>query len=310
MTMKFPGIVFTCLMLLAAAKCQSQNADFTTDANVVYGSVSGTSLLMDVYKPAKPNGLGIVFIPGSAFGFVYPATYNQQQLKEDFTLDSIYTGRLSRILLQKGYTVFIINHRFCPAFIYKDIIADCRRAVRFIRFNAARYGIDPAHIGAMGHSSGANLSAILGTMDESFDKPGNAMDSLSSKVQAVVTLAAPFDLSDYDRPGDTAFLDVNFAMAVMKAYVGEMPSKKDGLYQMTGKYAEASPMAHVSSGDAPMLIYYSDNDPVIPARQAIAMEKVMQQNKVPVKTVKRVNQEHTPLPDMEEIDRWFKEWLK
>jgi hypothetical protein len=35
------------------------------ETNVVYGMYSGLALLMDVHHPDKPNGYGIVFIPGS-----------------------------------------------------------------------------------------------------------------------------------------------------------------------------------------------------------------------------------------------------
>ena len=36
-----------------------------TESNVVFGTYSGLALLMDVYKPASPNGYGIVVIPGA-----------------------------------------------------------------------------------------------------------------------------------------------------------------------------------------------------------------------------------------------------
>lgn len=39
-----------------------------TEANVIYGMYSGLALLMDVYRPARANGYGVVFIPGSGWG--------------------------------------------------------------------------------------------------------------------------------------------------------------------------------------------------------------------------------------------------
>ncbi|RYD83145.1 MAG: alpha/beta hydrolase [Sphingobacteriales bacterium] len=305
---KFTVVVFIGLILSVAV--HGQSPAFSSQLNIVYGNNNGASLLMDMHQPAKPNGLGIIYIIGSAFGFVYPGSYDQPSIKDEFFTDSVYMGAWGKSLLQNGYTLFVINHRNTPAYKYNDIINDCRRAVRFVRFNAVKYKIDPAHIGAMGHSSGANLAAMLGTMDESFEGAAGKIDSISSKVQAVVTLAAPFDLSDYNKPGDDSTIDVNFAMAVMNAYVGEMPEKKDGFNILSGKFAAASPLGHVSAGDVPMLIYYSNNDPVIPARQAIAMEQALQKNKVAVKSVKRIGQEHGPVPDMKEVDEWFKKWLK
>ncbi|MCH7475257.1 MAG: alpha/beta hydrolase, partial [Gemmatimonadetes bacterium] len=69
------------------------------------------------------------------------------------------------ILLDAGYTVFTINHRAAPRFRYPAAVEDAQRAVRFIRHNAQRYGVDPDRIGGYGGSSGAHLVSLLGTMD-------------------------------------------------------------------------------------------------------------------------------------------------
>ena len=46
-------------------------------------------------------------------------------------------------LLKAGYTVFGVEHRAIPRFKYPDPVEDVQRAVRFIRHNAEKYGIDP-----------------------------------------------------------------------------------------------------------------------------------------------------------------------
>ena len=50
------------------------------ESNVIFGTYSGLALLMDVYKPASPNGYGIVVIPGS--GWHTPLPYNANLLKQ------------------------------------------------------------------------------------------------------------------------------------------------------------------------------------------------------------------------------------
>lgn len=301
--------VFYCLTMLFSCSAFAQGSNYKKEDNVVYGVTSGVALLMDVYRPLKANGKGVIYIPGSGFGFTYPLQYDQPQLKDDVDLDSAYTGAWVHGLVNKGYTLFVINHRFTPVFKYKDIINDCRRAVRFIRSHAEKYNIDAARMGAMGHSSGACLAALLGTSDERFDEAPEQTDSTSFKVQAVVTLAAPFDLSDYKKPQDTA-IDNDFAISIMSAYVGELPETKDGSFLLSGKYAEASPLTHVSAGDAPILIYYSDNDPIIPPRHAVAMYEALKRNQVTTKIIERKDQNHSPVPDMDEVDQWFKTWLR
>lgn len=292
----------------------SNNNSFSQDikpkkiGNVVYGMVSGTALLMDVYVPSRSNHKAIILIPGSAWGFVYPGHYDQTPLKDDITLDSNYIGKCERVLIQNGYTVFVINHRFTPKFQYQDIIEDCRRAVRFVRYHAKEYAIDPARIGAMGLSSGANLASMLGVSDNKDLDTKSRVDSVSSKVQAVVTLAAPFDLADFGKVEDSLMVN-NFILSVVAAYMGSLPELKRGDFVLSGKYAEASPIALVTPDDAPTLIYYSDNDPVIPVRQAKAMYEKLTQNKVAAKIVEKHKEEHSPVPDMTEVCKWFEKYL-
>ena len=53
------------VLLLGVSDVASAQA--RVDRNVVYGMYSGTALLLDVHYPAKPNGFGIIFIPGSGW---------------------------------------------------------------------------------------------------------------------------------------------------------------------------------------------------------------------------------------------------
>lgn len=271
--------------------------------------VSGTALLMDIYKPSKSNRKAIIYIIGSAWGFSYSKNYNQIPLKDDIKLDSNYAGKWQDYLAQNGYTVFVINHRFAPRFQFQDIIEDCRRAVRFVRYNAARYGIDPNYIGAMGHSSGGNLASMLGVKDSLYFINKSPIDSVSSKVQAVVTLAAPFNLADINKYEDTTIAN-NYVLSAISAYMGSLPEMKQGEFTLSGKYLEASPYALVTKDDAPTFICYSDNDPVIATRQAEEMYKKLVQNNVPAKISLSQNTEHYPIPDMAEVCKWFEKYLK
>src|SRR5918993_407414 len=73
------------------------------DRNAVYGMYSGLALLMDVHHPEKPNGYGLIFVPGS--GWTARTIYGAPALKET------QIGDWAPALLTGGYTVFAINHR-------------------------------------------------------------------------------------------------------------------------------------------------------------------------------------------------------
>lgn len=297
-----------CTLILSAG-VNGQQVKFKKQENVVYGIVSGLALLMDVYQPENGNNIGIIVISGSAYGYYYPKAYNEADLKIDYQYP--YVGEFARDLVNRGYTVFMINHRFAPKFKYPDGLEDCRRAVRFIRYNASKYKINPDKIGAIGHSSGGYYSSMLGLLDASYPNPDKSpVDSVSSKVQAVVTLAASgFVLSDYNALDDQRNEIDNTLLQVTLSFMGELPAVQNGKFIMSGKFAEASPITHVSKGDAPMLIYSSDNDPIAPQRQVSAMTKKLTENNVVFQLVVDPKAGHSPKPDMNEVDRWFKKYL-
>lgn len=286
----------------------SQNPGTKKIENVVYGMVSGTALLMDAYLPVTSNHKAVIFLPGSAWGFGYSLNYDQTPLKDDVTLDSSYVGKWVMSLVQNGYTVFVPDHRFSPKFKFRDIIEDCRRAVRFVRYHAKKFEIDPMRIGAMGHSSGGNLAAMLGVTDSTYFDNKSPVDSVSAKVQAVVALAAPFNLADINQPADST-IDNDFVLSAITAYMGSVPAMKSGNFVLSGTYIDASPYALVTKDAAPTLICYSDDDPVIATRQAKNMYEKLLQNKIPAKILVSHNAGHNPMPDIAEVCKWFGKYL-
>jgi L-ascorbate metabolism protein UlaG (beta-lactamase superfamily)/predicted esterase len=288
---------------------QTKTTKVTKTENVVYGMVSGASLTMDIYKPENSNKIGVIVIPGSAFGYAYSSNYSQPSMTANFVSDSTYFGKYARILVDKGYTIFVINHRLAPQFRYNDILGDCQRAVRFIRYNAPKYDIDPNNIGAFGYSSGATLCSMLGVTDWENNKNQTSIDKVSSKVQSVVTLAARFDLSDFNKKEDT-IIQNPIISRVLFNYIGELPMVENGNYILKGKYAEASPITYVDKTTASFLIYCSSDDPLVPQRQGNNMYKKLLNDGVDTRLKVSNNEGHNPIPNIEEIDDWFLKHLK
>src|SRR5690242_14562230 len=170
-----------------AAKPAPAPAAPPVERNVVYGMVSGAALLLDVHRPAHSNGFGVVFISGS--GWQASTEYGAAPLKEQ------QVGLWAPPLLAAGYTVFAINHRAAPRFHYPAEIDDVQRAIRFVRLHAKDYGIDPAHLGGVGGSSGGHLIGLAGMLAS----PGNPADPdpvnrESAALQAIVLRAPLLDL--------------------------------------------------------------------------------------------------------------------
>jgi len=79
-----------------------------------------------------------------------------------------------------------------PAVKIIDCVHDCKAAVRWVRANAAKYGIDAKRIGALGASAGAHLVALLATTANLPELEGNGGNpGISSEIQAAVGIATP-----------------------------------------------------------------------------------------------------------------------
>ena len=65
-------------------------------------------------------------------------------------------------LNDQGLDTFVVNYRVLP-YRFPCALTDARRAIRFIRKNADKFGINPDKIAIMGSSAGGHLSALVST---------------------------------------------------------------------------------------------------------------------------------------------------
>ena len=108
---------------------------FDRKVDVVYGRKFGTALTMDVFTPkANANGAAVVWVVSGGWFSAHEA---------------INPGFIAE-LLNRGYTVFAVVHGSQPRFTIPEIVKDMNRAVRFIRYHAKDYHIDPDRIGITG----------------------------------------------------------------------------------------------------------------------------------------------------------------
>jgi acetyl esterase/lipase len=274
------------------------------EKNVVYGMYSGSALLLDVHYPAQANGFGIVFIAGS--GWNAQLGYAAAPLKESPQVE-MYVPSLT----QAGYTVFAVTHRATPAFRYPAPVEDAQRAVRFIRHNAAKYGIDATRIGGSGGSSGAHLVSMLATMDGIGDcDDADAVNRESAKLQCVVARAAPIDLQRM-----TPSLGAGALALLLGANVTEGTPKASAEYKAAWA---ASPINYVSKDDPPMLLVHGDADRTVPFNQSELMEAALRKAGVPVQLIRIEGGDHGPTfpgaknpPDYKAaMVKWFDEHLR
>ncbi len=287
-------ILFGLFLLVSTLISSAQtNANFTRTEDVIYGRKFGTALTLDVFKPAKPNGFGIIFVVSGGW----------------FSAHEAINPAMFRAFLDRGYTVFPVVHGSQPKFIITEITEDMHRAVRFIRSNAAKYGINPDKLGVTGGSAGGHLSLTLGTQGAK-GKPDakDPIDRESSAVQAVACFFPPTDFLNYGKPGEDG---VGFG--VLKGFKAAFGPRVDDPEERKKLGREISPIYFVTSNTPPTLIIHGDADTLVPIQQAETFLKRAEDLGVKTELIVKKGQAHgwkDWTSDFALFADWFDEYLR
>ncbi|MBX9625478.1 MAG: alpha/beta hydrolase [Gemmataceae bacterium] len=207
--------------------------------NVTYATAGGEDLKLDL---AVPAGQGphpaVVLFHGGAWRYGSRADLSRR-LPGD---DGKPAPSVIEAVAARGYVVASVGYRLAPKHKFPAQLDDARAAVRFLRENAAQYRLDPDRVGAGGFSAGAHLALLLGLTDPPAGEP---------RVRAVVSFFGPTDLSRYAAtPGIEA--------AYMVPWLGPAVRTDPAVYR------RASPIAHASADDPPVLLVHGTADLIVP----------------------------------------------
>jgi acetyl esterase/lipase len=141
---------------------------------------------LDMYLPATRSpgakAPGIVIIHGGGW------TGGSKSAGREFNIGTT--------LAKAGYVCASIDYRLEKTNRWPTNVRDCKNAVRFLRKNAAKYGIDTEHIGVIGGSAGGHLALMVGvTSKVNALEPPAPYPGVSDTVQAVVDMYGIADVS-------------------------------------------------------------------------------------------------------------------
>jgi len=139
---------------------------------------------MTVFRPARPNGAAVLIAPGGTYVRVVVD-------KEGF--------ETARRLADAGVTAFVLRYRL-PIDGWADKadvpLQDAQRAIRLIRADAARLGVDPTRVAAMGFSAGGHVAASLATRHAArVYRPVDAADALDARPDLSALIYPVIDMS-------------------------------------------------------------------------------------------------------------------
>lgn len=142
-----------------------------------------------VHAPARPNGQALLVIPGGGYQRVVID-------KEDSALVPDWVDRA-------GYTLFVLRYRLPqPGRDRQAALADAQRALRVVRDQAARRGLDAAQVSVMGFSAGGHVAARLATgFDRTVYPPRDAIDRLSARPARAVLVYPVIDMGAHAHSG-------------------------------------------------------------------------------------------------------------
>src|SRR5205814_5105172 len=160
-----------------AALVQAQNnSDLRVDKDIVFGKGGDIDLLLDVYLPPQgvtPKRMAIIHLFGGGFS---SGNKNAGYIVNDV-----------RALGRLGYTNVSANYRLTGQGLWPAQIHDTKAAIRWVRANAAKIGIDADKIAIAGYSAGGLLSLLAAGTNGMAEFEGNGGNAgVSSKAQASI----------------------------------------------------------------------------------------------------------------------------
>jgi acetyl esterase/lipase len=262
---------------------------------LTYSSPGGKDLLLDLFLPqgAKTPLPTIIFLHGGGW------SGGTRTTGPDFR----------RFFAQDGFAMASIEYRLTPSVTFPSNVEDVKTSVRWLRANAATYGLDSKRIGLWGTSAGATLACVAALSPQGkFEGEGN-LDQ-SSAVQCVLDAYGPafFTLMDVETEQEKATLQTQPAAlanaapmvgGVVVAGRGTAPADGRGgrgpgaavphddpnsaesrligapIQTAPEKVKAASPLTYVHDGAPPFLIMHGLADNSVPHQQSILLYESM-----------------------------------
>lgn len=152
-----------------------------------------------------------------------------------------------------GIAAFVLNYRLpnSPDLQQREIgpLQDAQRAMRLIRANAKRWGVQVNKVGIMGVSAGGHLAAALGTLTDDVSALGDSLNTIPYRPDFTILVSPVITMGQYAHAGSRENL------------LGKNPSK-----ELIDKYSIEQ---QVKAGTPPCFIADAFNDKGVDPRNSL-----------------------------------------
>ena len=250
-------------------------AEVTEHKDLAYGSAVPGNLL-DLYVPGRPADAElplIIWHSGSAW-----SENGVKDLGGETAIVEEFTAR--------GFAVASINIRSSSDARFPAQGFDVRAAIRFLRENAATYGIDPDRFAFMGNSSGGWATAFAAATSDTLELEGETgVDGTSSAVRVAVAFFPPTDFLSIDAfvaandlPMDSDLYPIDEPTSVVGLLIqcptegpSEGPPDMGALVSIQDcpdETEKADPATYIDEADVPIWLLHGLADPMVPYNQS------------------------------------------
>lgn len=220
--------------------------------DVPYGTNSPMQR-MDIYLPDK----GVK--PYPVIMILHDRGEDKRDIGEDWR----------RMGLDRGYAVLCVNWRETSEARFPADVMDVKAAVRYLKANASKYGLDASHIAVWGSSYGGKLASFLGTTSSRPELEDSSIGGRgqSSRVNVVVAWFPELD----DLHMDTDFSALGILPALYRNEI-EYGTKVYGapIQSIPELVAFANPIRYVGPDASSFFLIHGASDNFCPVSQSAA----------------------------------------
>lgn len=278
------SVLFVVIFLFSSSFIYGQNArerellkGFNHKETVVYKTVDGVSLNMDIFYPdsdkMREKNPWMIHVHGG--GWAGGSKY--KILKPPF-LSTLHT------LVDSGVVCVSIEYRKATGSSNAyDAVVDAKDATRFLLKNAAEFKLDQEKYGIWGGSAGGHLSLVTALGADSDFQGDSKLVDISTRYKCVISYFPFTSCMNPDlRPG-SIFEDETLFVRLLGAPLNEKPKLARLL----------SPTELLKESSSPILLIHGDKDNILPIKNSLYMMEVAKKKNADVQLLTIQNAGHS-----------------
>ncbi len=211
--------------------------------------IKETELFAFLPPKEERKQMAIIVIPGGGY---YKLTYD------------LGGYQIAKWFNTLGISAFVLNYRLpiSPDVKQREIapLQDIQAAIKYLRKNAAQYGISPDQIGVIGTSAGGHLAASVSNIPTDYTELKGDWETIPTIPNFAILVSPVIDLGEFAHVGSRNSL------------LGENASQeKISEYSMQNRVTEKTP---------PTILFHAQNDKTVPVMNSLLYYQAMTKNKV------------------------------